>query len=168
MKKNILTIIIMAIVLINTVLTGLLIFTIVPTANKTNKLVDKVASIVDLELQSPNADDNLGVEDITPYNFEEKLTVNLKSTDQTEHYMTMKVSLSRNNKSKDFEKYNNELIKENEIQIKEIISNELSKYTKDEVQTNIDKIKEDILTQIQEYFKSDFIVRVAFGNMLLE
>jgi Flagellar basal body-associated protein FliL. len=167
MKKNILTIIIMAIVLINTVLTGLLIFTIVPTANKTNKLVSKVASIVDLELQSPNAEDNLTVEDIDPYNIVDKITVNLKSTDQTEHYMTMNASLSQNKKNKDYSKLK-DLVLPNELKIKEIIQSEFSKYTKDEVQTNMEKIKADILAQIQEYFKSDFIVRVAFGNMLLE
>ena len=53
MRKNILTIIILAMALINIILSAVLIFAIIPTANKTNQLVTKVAQIVDLELESP-------------------------------------------------------------------------------------------------------------------
>jgi len=166
MKKNILTIIIMAIVLINTILTALLIFTIVPTANKTNTLVAKVASIVDLELESPNSEDNISVDDIQTFNIPDKMTINLKSTDQKEHYLTVNVSLSMNTKNKDFTKYS-ETVKDHVIEMKDIIQDEISKYTKDEIQSNKEKIKDNILVKIQEYFKSDFIIKVYFGNLLI-
>jgi len=166
MKKNILTIIIMAIVLINTILTALLIFTIVPTANKTNTLVAKVASIVDLELESPNSEDNISVDDIQTFNIPDKMTINLKSTDQKEHYLTVNVSLSMNTKNKDFTKYS-ETVKDHVIELKDIIQDEFSKYTKDEIQSNKDKIKDNILVNIQEYYKSDFIIKVSFGNLLI-
>lgn len=166
MKKNILTIIIMAIVLINTVLTGVLIFTIVPTANKTNQLVTKVASIVDLELESPSSEDSISLEDIAVYDIPDKMTINLKSNDQKDHFMTVNVSLSMNTKNKDY-KVLSEKINENVNGIKEKIYDEFSKYTKEEVQNNKDKIKENIKISIQEYFKSDCIVNVTFGNLLL-
>ena len=51
MKKNILTIVIMASTVLNLVLTIIMVFSIVPAMNKTNKLVDKVASVIDLELE---------------------------------------------------------------------------------------------------------------------
>lgn len=166
MRKNILTIIIMAIVLINLILTGLLIFTIVPTANKTNALVSKVASLIDLELESPNPEDNISLEDIEPYNIKDKLTINLKSIDQKESYLTVNVSLSMNTKNKDYEKYK-EKVELNEISIKEIIQDEFAKYTKDEVQANKEKIKENIKVQLQELFDSDFIIRVNLANLLI-
>ena len=50
MKKNILTVVIMASCVINLVLTIVMVFSIVPAMNKTNKLVDKVASVIDLEI----------------------------------------------------------------------------------------------------------------------
>jgi len=166
MKKNILTIIIMAIVLINTILTALLIFAIVPTANKTNTLVAKVASIVDLELESPSSEDNISIDDIKTFDIPEKMTINLKSTDQKEHYITVNVSLSMNIKNKDYTKYS-ETVKDHVIELKDIIQDEFSKYTKDEIQSNKDKIKDNILVNIQEYYKSDFIIKVSFGNLLI-
>ena len=42
MKKNILTIVIMASTVTNLVLTAVMMFSIVPAMNKTNKLIDKV------------------------------------------------------------------------------------------------------------------------------
>lgn len=167
MKKNILTIIIMAIVLINTILTAVLIFVIVPTSNKTNQLVTKVASIVDLELESPDASsEEVGVSDITTYDIADKLTINLLSTDGNPHYALLYVSLSMNTKHPDYETLNTK-IKENENAIKEIVTEEFGKYSLNDVTPNKNTIKEAILTRIQELFQSDFIINVSFGNMVL-
>ncbi len=54
MKKNILTIVIMAASIINLVLTAVLIFSVMPAMNKTSNLIDKVASVIDLEIESKN------------------------------------------------------------------------------------------------------------------
>lgn len=168
MKKNILTIIIMAITLINTVLLAVLIFAIVPSANKTMKLVDKVNSIVDLELESPEGqEEEIAVSDIVAYNIADKLTINLKSTDKESHYAVLKVSLSMNSKNEQYETLSTK-VAENENAIKEIISDEFGKYTKDEVNTNKNQIKEQVITRIQEYFKSDFIINVSFGDLITQ
>ena len=52
MKKNILTIVILAMCFVNIVLSAILIFVMIPTANKSIRLVNKVAQIIDLELES--------------------------------------------------------------------------------------------------------------------
>ena len=57
MKKNILTIIIMAATLINVVLSVVLVFAVMPAMNKTSALVDKVSSVIDLEIEDPNAEE---------------------------------------------------------------------------------------------------------------
>ncbi|MDD3172564.1 MAG: flagellar basal body-associated FliL family protein [Herbinix sp.] len=167
MKKNILTIIIMAIVLINTVLTGFLIFVIVPTSNKTNELVTKVSSIINLELESPNEEDQISIADIESYPITDKLTINLASDDGTDHYMTVNVTLSENTKNEDYLALS-EKVASNEDAIKEIISDAFSQYTKDEVKPNKEAIRTQILTGIQEYFNSDFIINVSFGNLIIE
>jgi flagellar FliL protein len=170
MKKNILTIIIMAITLINTVLLAVLIFAIVPTANKTMKLIDQVNTIVDLELESPEgAEADVSVSDIVAYSIADKLTLNLKSDDGENHYAILKVSLSMNSLNEDYETLNLK-VAENENAIKEIISDEFGKYTKDEVKINANKnlIKEQIIVRIQEYFKSDFIINVSFGDLITQ
>lgn len=158
----------MAIVLINTVLTGVLIFTIVPTATKTNQLVTKVASIVNLELESPDAAaSQLSIEDITSYEFADDLRIPLKSTDGASHYAVFKVSLSMNNKHKDYTALSAKL-EENKNAIAEIVQTEFSKYTKDEIEPNKKKIKDNVLAGVQDLFQSDFIISVTFGNILTQ
>ncbi|MBB2182748.1 flagellar basal body-associated FliL family protein [Lachnospiraceae bacterium MD1] len=168
MKKNILTIIIMAMSLINIILSAVIVFVIVPTSNKTNQLVSKVASIIDLELESPeNRDVAIAVSDIVVHELDDKLTINLKSDDGESHFALVTVSLSINSKHKDTEALQPK-IQENENEIKEIVTEEFSKYTVTEVSEKKDEIKQQVLTRIQEYFQSDFIVNVSFGNFLLQ
>lgn len=167
MRKNILTIIIMAITLINTILTAVLIFVIVPTSNKTNQLVTKVASIVDLELESPEGKEpELSISDIKSYEIPEKLTIKLKGNSGNSNYAVLFVSLSMNSKHKDYTDYSTKL-EENENAIKEIVTEEFEKYTKDEIPNNKQAIKEKVLTRIQDLFQSDFIFSVTFGNLIL-
>lgn len=168
MKKNILTIIIMAIVLINTVLTGVILFTIVPAATETYRLVDKVSSIIDLELESPSTTEaELTIEDITSYEFPDPLQIPLKSNDGASHYAVFNVSLSMNNKHKDYTVLSAKLT-ENENAIAEIVQTEFAKYTKDEIDPNKEKIKDNVRTGVQDLFQSDFIINVTFGNILTQ
>ncbi|MDF2944502.1 MAG: putative rane protein [Herbinix sp.] len=168
MKKNILTIIIMAIALINTVLLAVLIFVIVPTSNKTTQLVAKVASIIDLELEAPEVGAaEVAVSDINTYEITDKLTINLKKTDETIHYALLNVSLSINSKHKDTATLEPK-IELNENEIKEIVTEEFGKYSIDDVIDNKNTIKEQVLIRIQEHFRSDFIINVSFGNIILQ
>lgn len=168
MRKNILTIIIMAIVLINTVLTGVLIFVIVPTSNRTTKLVDKIASIVDLELEDPDvADANLTVLDKEGFDVSGELKIYLKKgSDGNSHYALIStVTIYMNKKSDDYEELS-EAVQNNTNKIKEIITDEVSKYSIDNITDSKDAIKEAVLIRLKEYFKSDFIIDVSFGNMV--
>ncbi len=169
MKKNILTIIIMAVTLINTVLLGVLIFTIVPSANRTTKLVDKVASIIDLELESPeNKNAQVAVSDIMIYDLPDKLTINLKNDeDGKDHYAMLNVSISMNSKHEDYETLNPK-VTEYSNAIEEIVQEEFAKYTRAEVEAKKNVIKEQIIIRIQELFQSDFIISVSFGNLILQ
>lgn len=168
MKKNILTVIILALTLINAGLTAFLIFVIVPTSNKTNNLVNKVAQIIDLELEAPKADEeDISISDITTYDLTDKQTYNLKKSDERNHYASMYVTLSINKKHKDTEKYQ-ELLKENENIISEIIRTEFSKYTIDEVNENMKTIKENVKDDIRDHFNSEFIINVSFGNLIMD
>ncbi len=168
MKKNILTIIIMAMCLINTVLLAVLIFVIVPSANKSIKLVNRVAQIIDLELESPeNTVANLGVSDIETYLVEERLTCKLakKEDDKDDHYAVLYLSLSLNKTHKDYEDMQ-PYISQYENEMKEIVTDEFAKYNIDEVVLMKDLIKEQVKIRIQELFKSDFIINISFGNII--
>ena len=70
MKKSTLNVITLALVLINLVLTVILTFSLVSTNNKTNKLISKVAEIIDLDVAGADTGDkgtssSSGLDDIT-------------------------------------------------------------------------------------------------------
>lgn len=169
MKKNILTIIIMALSLINTVLIAVLIFTILPTAIKTNALITKVASIVDLELESPNPEDQVTVDDIENYKIEDPVTCSLASSDGSDHYVKVEVTLQENKKNEKFVDLKDKVDPNVSILVG-FVQDVFSQYTKEEVKKSEtkDKIKKEILAKIQEYFDSDFIINVTFSNLLIE
>ena len=167
MKKNLATILLIAMAFVNLTLSIVLVFVVVPSATKTNKLVTKVMQILDLELESSEPTVELGIEDIEVYNFEEKVTVNLAKSngDSSDHFAVFSVSLSMNKKDKDYST-KSELVSTNENAIKEIISDEFGKYTADTVLNDKGQIKEAILAQLAEYFDSDFIINISFGDIL--
>jgi flagellar FliL protein len=166
MKKNILTIIILAMCLINIVISAVLIFVMVPTANKSITLINKVAQIIDLELESPdNGMANIGVSDIETYLIDERLTCLLSKSGDTDHYAVLYLSLSLNKTHDDYTELK-DYISQYENNMKEIVGDEFSKYTIDEARVMKDKIKDQVLIRIQELFQSDFIINVSFGNIM--
>ena len=55
MKKNLMSVLILALVLVNLILTGILTITILPQTKKSNELVNKVCSAIDLAAVPPVA-----------------------------------------------------------------------------------------------------------------
>lgn len=166
MRKNILTVIILAMCLINIVLSAVLIFVIVPAANKSFALVNKVAQIIDLELESPDtANTNIAVSDIETYLIDERLTCLLAKSDSNDHYAVFYMSLSLNKTHEDYEELK-QYIKQYENDMKEIVSDEFAKYNLEEAKIMKDKIKDQVKIRIQELFQSDFIINISFGNIL--
>jgi len=169
MKKNLLTIIILALGLLNMILTAVIVFTVVPTTIKTNNLIAKVASSIDLELESPTTEaetTDISITDREAYPIAGDMTINLKKVgdDTTNHYALISVSFSINMKSPDY-KTLQPTIATNESAIKEIIAEEFSKYSNVDVIANKDIIKAEILRRVQEYFKSDFIINMSVGKL---
>lgn len=172
MKKNLITVIILALGLINLVLTAVIVFAVVPTTIKTNNLITKVATSIDLELQSPidnGKESSVDMVDTEEFAIAEDITANLQnSTNDTQgHYALVNASLSINKKSEDYATLQ-PMLEPNVNAIREIITEECSKYTKDTILENKVKIKEEILKRLQEKFQSDFIVEVSFGKFIVE
>jgi flagellar FliL protein len=171
MKKNILTVVILALGVINLILTSLIVFVVVPTTAKTNAIISNVATIIDLELEAPNENETekVKVTDIENYTIEEKQIINLKLDPQEgkKHYVSLQLSLSMNKTNEDYESLKPQ-VETSITQITEIVADVFSKYTYTEAQENKDQIKAEALKGIQDYFDSDFIIDVAFGSIIYE
>lgn len=65
MKKNLISVVILALVFANFVLTALLMFSVLPETKKANTLIEKVCSAIDLDLNSGAATgtSNISIDD---------------------------------------------------------------------------------------------------------
>lgn len=164
MKKNLITVITLALVVMNLVLTVILTITILPETKKANELITKVCSAIDLDLESGSATSsaNIPIDQIDVYDIEDQQTINLKSSDDgKEHFAVITVSISMDKKNKDYKDLQPEV--ENKVElIKGEINNIVSQYTIDEIKNNQSAVQNEILKDLQKMFGSDFIVAVGF------
>ncbi len=173
MKKNILTVIILATTLINMTLMIVMLFVFLPNVKQTNNLITKVAQTVDLELENVVVkEEKVSISDIDTYKPTDVtgLTVNLKKEQGAgkTYYAVIKWSLVLNKNHKDYSKMK-PLVEANESRIKEVIRTEVEKYTVSNVQENKENIKTDVLKVLQDdVFGSDFIISVTFGDFVTE
>lgn len=173
MKKNLLSIIILALLIVNIVLTSIMMFSVTGASKKTAALVNDIAAVLDLELEANKANDEnqvveVAMEDMEVYELSEKLTIPCKKgEDGKDHYYIANVSLSMNTKDSGYKKYKDTLeTKESliESEIYEVFSN----YTLDEVVADTEGIKKEILARIQKMFDSEFIYKVSFSGTLYQ
>ena len=115
MKKNLLSIIILALLIVNIVLTSIMMFSVTGASKKTAALVNDIAAVLDLELEANKANDEnqvveVAMEDMEVYELSEKLTIPCKKgEDGKDHYYIANVSLSMNTKDSGYKKYKDTL-----------------------------------------------------------
>lgn len=173
MKKNLLSVLILALVLVNLVLNIVMIFSVLPAARKTNKLVTQICSILDIELASDEeTGKKVSMDKLVVYELSqgETMTLSFKSgEDGKAHYLVTGVSISMNSESKGYKTYGEgEKISEKESIIRGEISNVLSKYTMEEYIVDPAVIREEIVKNLQDMFESDFIVDITFSEPITQ
>ncbi|MCR5154808.1 MAG: flagellar basal body-associated FliL family protein [Lachnospiraceae bacterium] len=169
MKKNILAIVILAATIVNITLSIIILFTIVPKAQRTDALIQKIVSVIDLELESPDADDygTLAAEDQTIVDLANTITCTLQSDEgeSKTHYGVVSVSMVLNSKSEDYAAKNT-YISTNERVILNIIDNVVSQYTVKELKSTEVKesIRKAVISKCNAYFNSpDLIYNVILS-----
>lgn len=170
MKKNLLSVIILALLIVNLAFTSIVMFSTVSANKKTVSLVNDIAAVLDLELSSATNNEGesvaeVGIEDIEPYNIADAMTIGLRpSDDGEEHYCMCEVSFSMNKTSDGYEKLQ-PMVSAQEPKIKSIIIGVISEYNKEDASVNQEAIKQEILRQVQDLFDSDFIFEVYFRDI---
>ena len=163
MKKNLMTVLILALLVVNIVLTSVMLVSIVGTNKKTAQLVDNITTAMNLELTVP------GDEETTTevYNIADSMTIPLKSeAGAKQDYIMFDVSLSINKKHKDYKTYgSSDTLASYENLIKDAITATVSAHTEDECREDMEGLKEEILKSVQDLFQSDFIYKVAISGV---
>ena len=167
MKKNLMSVIILALVLANLILTAILMISVVPQSKKANELINKVCSAIDLELESGKKEGDIDVpmDQIEEVKIAEgeKMTINLKNTDGKDHYVMMSVSLALDTKHEDYTDAT--VISNKEGIIKDEINKIVSSHTIEEMRADTQGIQNEILSSLRKMYDSDFIVSVVFSDI---
>ncbi len=168
MKRNLLSIVILVLLVVNLVLTSVLMFSILPETKKTDKMITDICSILDLELTSNQADgepEAIPIDDLVFYDFTEEMILSFKpAADGTAHYAVLNVSLAMNSKHEDYEKYG-ATIGEKESLMKNAIVTVIGRHTCEEGQANVEGLQNEILEELQNMFGSRFINQVIFSDI---
>lgn len=176
MKKNLISIIILALLIVNIVLSAIMIFSVVGASRKTAALVDNIATALNLELTAGNSGEGTAVSvplsDTALYDISEKMTIPLKvETDENgneaQHYFIANVTLSMNTKADGYKDYG-ETIDTMESLIKSEIADVIQSHTIEEARNDQDQIKQEILSRVQGLFDSDFIFNVSFSDTMIQ
>lgn len=170
MKKNLISILILALMVVNVVLTAMMMFSVTGTAKKTSALVDKIATALNIELTNYEEEEvhEIQMADIVTFDIEDQMTIPLKKgEDGKDHYYLVNVSLLINSKHEDFEAFN-PTVANNKSLFKSIIIEVIGNHTLDEVLDDPEGLRTEILAKIQEAYNSDFIYKVAFSNIMYQ
>ncbi len=166
MKKNLMTVLILALLIVNIILTAVTMFSVVTTNGKTARLVNNIATVLNLELTpvSGETEEEVALEDTAVYNIDGAMTIPLTSTDGKDHYIMFNISFSLNKKAPDYKTYG-ESMAEKESLIKDAISSVVSRHTVEECKADFEGLKKEILTAVQDLFGSDFIYKAAISEV---
>lgn len=174
MKKNLISIVILALLVVNLVLTAIMMFGVLSTNKKTAALVGKIASAISLDLgesaEGGEAVKQVSIEDTVTYTIAD-MTIPLKKSapagdgeaedkDNKDHYALISVTICMDSKSKDYKTYGEEIATREDL-IKGQINEAVSQYTIEEIQADSRLIKDEILKKIQALFNSDFIFDIT-------
>ena len=175
MKKNLISIVILALLIVNIVLTGIMMFSVTGTARKTSALVSDIATALNLELKGGGnvaAAAAIPMSDIDPYTISEKMTIPLKlevneNGEEEQHYFIANITLSMNTKDEGYKTYGED-IDTRESLIKAEITEVIQSHTMSEARNNQDQIRDEILQRIQNMFESEFIFNVTFSDTMIQ
>ncbi len=176
MKKNLLTIVILALLLVNIALTAVMMISVTTTNNKTANLVTTIATVMNLELTGGPGESGESetpaptLADTEIFAIPESMTIPLKVvTDengkQKQTYMVCDISLQIDKNHPDY-KDKQPLLEPSMTVIKDAIRSVIASKTEEECRNNEEQLKAEILKAVQNLFEgSDFIYGVSIGEI---
>lgn len=177
MKNNLFTVIIMALLVVNIIMTGIMMISFMGTNKKTADLVSDIAAVLNLELGvgEEEQEQEIPMSQQVPWAMESAMTIPLQNekiydadgnvTGTKEHYIMFNVSFSLNSKGDGYKAYG-ESFGDYESLIGDAINSVVSKHTIDECRDNFDEVREEMLEAVRDLFdKNEFIYKIAISEI---
>ena len=178
MKKNLLSVLILALLVVNIVMSVIMMISVIGTNSKTGELVASVAAVLNLELYEPGSDyaaRNVSLDQTAVYSLADRLMVQLRQSTDAEgkttgaNMVTFYMALDMNKEHDDYAKYGTtEFLDSLEIEIKSAVAQVVQDYTEQEFRDNTDAITKEILIAIQSLFGSDFVYKVVISDVVYQ
>ncbi len=161
MRRNMLAIVILAATLINLTLLAVLVFTVIPKAKRTDALIEKIVSAIELETESGIGKNygEIAPEDQEEYVFQNEY-VNLKPIGDEANVAMANITITVNKKHDDYATVK-PLIEGKKTKIVAAVSSVLSDYAAAEVSLYSEEINELALEKIREIFQSKCVIEVT-------
>ncbi len=179
MKKNLLTILILALLVVNLAMTGFLTFSVMSTNYMIANLVSDIAAVLELEAGGGvgtgggsfgKTAADISVADSAFYEIsgDSEMTIELaKSEDGKSHYAIVDLVLSMNKNHEDYATYGtDEQLGAMKGKMQSIIQGVVSSYTIDTAKSSEKEIRAAILEKLQEMYNSDFIYDISFSKFI--
>lgn len=168
MKKNLMSVIILALLIVNIALTAVMLFSVTSTNKATADVIARISGAMDMELSSADGSafkPQIPIENIASYDIADTMTIRLKpGEDGADHYIMAAITLSMDTEHEDYKTYGAGL-EERESLIKSEIISVVGEYTLEEAQADEEGLRQAILERIQNMFGSDFIYKVDFRDV---
>lgn len=178
MKKNLLSILILALLVVNIVMTAVMMINVVGTNQKTAQLINNIAMVMNLELYDPGATPEVQVplSETETYDVAGEImiplstvtTVNGDGTSSTskQSYIVFSLSLLQNIEHEDYKEMGGaEQIAARESLIKDVVNQVVGAHTLEECQNDFDSIRAEVLAAIQQMYGSNFIYKIAISGV---
>lgn len=178
MKKNLLSILILVLLIVNIALTTVMMISVTGTNKKTAELVTSIATVLNLELYNPGGVPvaDVPLSETETYDMSE-LMIPLKhstivnedgttevSSKQT--YIQFTPSLYQNMKHEDYKAYGGaEKMATRATMVQDVITRVVREHTLEECQEDLEGVRDEILAEIQKLFDSNFIFKIGLNEI---
>lgn len=173
MKKNILSIIIIALLIVDIVLTGIMMISMLGTNKKTADLVSDIAAVLSLELDM-DGEKEIPMSQQEIWVIEETMTIHLQSeaikdaegnvTGNKDHYIAFNISFVMDKEGEGYKDYGANIANYASV-VKDAITKTVSKHTIEDCRNDFETIREEILEDVCDLFDKEFIYKVAIDGV---
>lgn len=168
MKKNLMTVLILALLIVNIVLNCVIMISVTSTNGKTMAMIKNIATALSLELVPAGTEKDtpaVSLADTASHTLGKELMFPLAAgADGKQSYLVCDITLSMNKKHKDYKTYG-ETIADHNGRIEDAVLTIVSSRTVDECRSDLEGLKAEILKAIQALFGSDFIYQVSISGV---
>ena len=169
MKKNLLSIVILSLLVVNIVMTAVMLFSVVSTNKRTAEIVTDIAGVLSLELDT-EAGGQTGMPSPEESEFytipEMTITTRRAEGAEKDQYCIIDITLAINKTHEKYATYGGEAMKNYEKLIQSEVIAVIGQYTADEIKLMQSDICAEILRKVQARIGSDVIYDIIISNII--